>query len=405
VSGRQLTPAIWALALLSLGTSLVPIVDGVQGYDTVPLWNAIRGLLEGGAVYTARGSGDFLYPPSALLLLLPLGFFGLPWAGRIFFFVDLLAILAATLLVLDLFGLRWRGVAGALAVLALSFTWPVLLTLEAGNANGPILLGLAVFLYTAARNSWVLAGASLGVTLALKPVLAPLILVVVLYRRWWALAPAIGIPVGLSVAVMLVSAETREYFDITLPLLLEGQDASVQRNSIALESVLDRFGVPLAIVQGTRLAILAATIALVWRRWREDDAEPRRLVEVVSLILIGSFLLSSFAFVHYGIFLIPLAVSLAEPSSPHRNWLMFGALFAIAARESWHLDLLPDDVNRVLIERFTFGLLLVLLAFWFALRRGPSELISPPVATNSEAEPSVGALRGGDAVRPRVHTG
>ena len=373
MGGRQLTLALWTLAILSLGTSLVPILDGEQGYDTVPLWNAVRALLEGGDVYTARGSGDFLYPPSALLLLLPLGFLGLPWAGRTFFFVDLLAILAAAALLLDLFGLRWRGVTGALAVLVLSLTWPVLLTLEAGNANGPILLGLAGFIYAASRSSWVLAGVSLGFALALKPVLAPLILILVLYRRWDALAPAIGIPAGLSAVVMLVSPETREYLDITVPLLFEGQNASVQRNSIALESVLDRFAVPYAIAQGLKVAVLAATIALVWRRWRRDDAEPRRLVEIVSLVLVGAFLLSSFAFVHYGVFLIPLAVSLADPSSPHRNWLMFGALFVVAAREAWQLDLLPDDVNRVLIERFTFGLLLMLVAFWLALRDEPKK--------------------------------
>ncbi len=365
---RQLTLALWALAILSLGTNLVPIIDGEQGYDTAPLWRAVGALLEGEDVYTTRGSGDFLYPPSALLLLLPLGFLELPWAGRLFFFVDLFAILAATALLLDVFGLRWRGAAGALAVFALSLAWPVLLTLDAGNANGPIVLGLAAFLYAAARNSWRTAGVSLGLTLALKPILAPLILVLVLYRRWGALALAVGVPIVLSTLVMLAAPATREYVNATVPLLIEGQNASIQRNSIALGSVLDRLSVPQTVAQGLKLVVLAATCLLVWRRWRRDGVEPRRLTEIVSLVLVGAFLLSSFSFVHYGIFLLPLAVSLADPSSLHRNWLMFGALFLIATRQAWQLDLLPDDVNRVLVERFTIALLLVLMAFWLTLR-------------------------------------
>lgn len=185
---------------------------------------------------------------------------------------------------------------------------------------------------------------------------------------------------------MLVSPEAREYVDITVPLLFEGQNASVQRNSIALESVLDRFAVPHVIVQGSKLAVLtdeSARVAAVATRRRRA----RRLVEIVSLVLVGAFLLSSLAFVHYGVFLIPLAVSLADPSSPHRNWLMFGALFVVAAREAWQLDLLPDDVNRVLIERFTFGLLLMLVAFWLALRNEPKK--PSQLRPRSQAHPRV----------------
>lgn len=121
---RRLTAAFWTLGLLSLGTSLVPIVNGEQGYDTAPLWHAVRAFLEGGTVYTAEGAGDFLYPPSALLMLLPLGALTLAWAGRVFFVVDLATIVLATALLLHLFGLCWRGLAGAIAVLGLSLTWP-----------------------------------------------------------------------------------------------------------------------------------------------------------------------------------------------------------------------------------------------------------------------------------------
>jgi hypothetical protein len=56
VKVRSVTSGLWALGILSFGTSLVPIVNEGQGYDTAPLWHAVRALLEGGTVYTERGA-------------------------------------------------------------------------------------------------------------------------------------------------------------------------------------------------------------------------------------------------------------------------------------------------------------------------------------------------------------
>lgn len=369
VRSRPITAAFWALGLLSLGTALVPIVNGSQGYDTAPLWHAVRALLEGGDVYTEKGAGDLLYPPSALLLLLPLGAFSLAWAGRLFFVVDLATILLATAMLLQLFGLRWRGLAGAVALFGISLAWPVLFTLDAGNVNGPILLGFAAFLLATERRLWTAAGVSLGVTLALKPILAPLLLVVMLYRRWKSLVVAVLVPALLSGIVLLVAPATRQFFDEALPLLFHGQNQQIQDVSIAIRSVAERLSIPDPLTAAIEVGVVAVTALLVWRRWRNDDVEPRRLVELSSIALTGAFLVSTFAFPHYGIFLLPLAVSIADPSSPHRHWVTWTALFCIASPLGWKLDLLPSGVNDVLGERFTFALLLLVGSFWLALRR------------------------------------
>jgi arabinofuranan 3-O-arabinosyltransferase len=368
---RPLTAAFWTLGVLSLGTSLVPIVNGGQGYDTAPLWHAVRALLDGGEVYTARGAGDLLYPPSALLMLLPLGAFSLAWAGRLFFVVDLVTILLATAVLLHLFGLRWRGLPGAIALFGVSLAWPVLFTLDAGNVNGPILLGLAVFLLAAARGEWNAAGILLGLTLALKPILAPLLIVVALYRRWKTLLVAVAIPALLSTLVLLAAPQTRGFFGKTLPLLFHGQNQEIQDVSVSLKSVAERISSPDPITTGIQLIVLAVTLVLLWRRWHGDEGEPRRLVELSSVALVGTFLASSFAFPHYGIFLLPFAVSIADPYSAHRDWITWGALFCIASPIGWELDLLPEAANDVLAERFTLALLLLLVSFWIALRRQP----------------------------------
>jgi arabinofuranan 3-O-arabinosyltransferase len=394
---RTALAAAWTVAVLSLGTNLVPVVNGAQGYDTAPLTHAVHALFDGGQVYTGRGAGDFLYPPSALLLLLPLGALSIAWAGRLFFVIDLATILCAAAILLHVFGLRWRGLAGAITLFGLSLAWPVIFTIDAGNVNGPVLLGLAGFLLAAARGRWLAAGACLGLTLALKPILAPVLLVVALYRRWKTLGIAVGIPAGLSVPVLLAVPATRSFFHTTLPLLLHGQNAQIQEASIALRSAAAKLSVP-----GTATHVLEAVVALValvvlWQRWRGSAAEPRRLVELTSIALTGGFLLSTFAFTHYGIFLLPFAISLTDRFSPHRHWLTVGALFCIAAKQGWGLNRLPHRVDDVIAQRFTFALLVMLLAFWLGLRReaeqqpaavprtAASELLDPPLPRPTEA--------------------
>jgi arabinofuranan 3-O-arabinosyltransferase len=384
---RTFLVAAWTVAILSMGTNLVPIVNGPQGYDTAPLTHAVHALLDGSQVYTGKGAGDFLYPPSALLLLLPLGAFGIAWAGRVFFVVDLATILCAAALLLHVFGLRWRGPAGAITLFGLSLAWPVIFTLDAGNVNGPILLGLAGFLLATVRGRWLAAGACLGLTLALKPILAPVLLVVALYRRWKTLGLAVAIPLGLSALVILAVPSTRSFFHTTLPLLLHGQNAQIQEASIALRSAAARLSVPDPATYVVEVAVALITLALLWRRWRGSQTEPRRIVELTTIALVGGFLLSTFAFSHYGIFLLPFAISLADRSSPHRHWLTMGALFCIATRQGWGLNQLPHRVDEVLAQRFTLALLVLLVAFWLGIRRETLRSSASRMTSDAGPEP------------------
>jgi arabinofuranan 3-O-arabinosyltransferase len=386
----------WVFAALSFATSLVPIVNGSQGYDTAPLTTAVHALLNGRDIYSAEGAGDFLYPPSGLLLLLPLGAVGIAWAGRIFFIVDIAAILAATAIVLQLFGLRWRGLAGAIALFGLSLAWPVTSTLDAGNVNGPILLGLAAFLLAAQQGRWRAAGVCLGLTLALKPILAPVLVVVALYRRWSALLVAVSIPLFLSAPLLAVVPATRRFFDTTLPLLVHGQNDQIQAASVSMQSAAMRLSVPTPLGRGAEACVLGLTLWLIWKRVHGSEAEPSRLVESTSIALVGSFVLSSFAFAHYGVFLLPFAVSLVALSSPHPEWLTLAALFCIGARHTWQVDVLPNSVNRIAGERFTFALLALLLSFWIAARReaatpsvvAPGSKTGAPVSTTGPSAPA-----------------
>jgi arabinofuranan 3-O-arabinosyltransferase len=96
---------------------------------------------------------------------------------------NLVGILVGSAILICVFNQPLTELAGALTVLGLSLAAPVFDTLKAGNVNGVVLLAEAVFVSAAVRGSWNLAGVGLGLSLALNPVLAPLIVLPILYRR------------------------------------------------------------------------------------------------------------------------------------------------------------------------------------------------------------------------------
>jgi arabinofuranan 3-O-arabinosyltransferase len=363
-----LTVALWTLGILNFGTSLLAVVD-YEGYDTIPLWRSLHAVLTHGPIYTHHGAGDFLYPPSALLLLLPLGALNVHAAKALLFAADIASMLLATGLLLRLFRLRWSGLAGAVALCGISLAYPVSFTLGAGNVDALVLLGFAGFLIAADRGSWTIGAALLGLTLALKPVLAPVVLILILYRRWAAVLVAVLVPSVLSGIALLAIPGSRAYFSNAVPLLLHGQNQRIQEVSYSLASVGQRLDVPVPVTDAIRAALLAATALLLWKRLKGSATEPRRLIELSTIALASAFLLASFAFPTYGVFLLPFAVAVAAQTSAAQHWLTWSALFCIGATQSWQLDRLPRRLNQLLAVRFTFGLLLVLLATYTAMRR------------------------------------
>jgi arabinofuranan 3-O-arabinosyltransferase len=372
VSRRSLTVAIWTLGILNFGTNLMAVVHD-EGYDTIPVWRSLHAVLTHGPIYTHHGAGDFLYPPSALLLLLPLGALDVHAAKGLLFVANIAAILLATGLLLRLFRLRWAGLAGAVALFGLSLAYPVFFALGAGNVDPLVLLGFVGFLIAANRGRWMIGAALLGLTLALKPVLAPVVLILLLYRRWAAAFVAVLVPSVLSGIVLIAVPGSRAYFSNALPLLLHGQNSRIQEVSYSLVSVGRRLDVPVHVTDTIRVALLAATALLLWKRLKGSAAEPRRLIELSTIALASAFLLASFAFPPYGVFLLPFAVAVAAETSAAQHWLTWSALFCIGATQSWYLDRLPRRLNQLLGARFTFGLLLVLVASYTTMRREREE--------------------------------
>jgi hypothetical protein len=226
-------------------------------------------------------------------------------------------------------------------------------------------------------------------------VIAPLVLVVAVYRRWKALTLALLIPCALSGVVLLAAPASRDYFSVTLPLLWHGQDAQIQHVSYSLRSVANRLGVPDALTGLIRLSVLLASVGLFWRRYRGSQVEPQRIVELSTIVLAAAFLLSTFAFPFYGVYFLPFAIAATTRSSYLHHWLTWAALFCVAAKERWFLERLPDRMNQFLGARFTLGFLLVLLSIYVGVRRAAEARVSLDLSSyerRGEARADVGTV-------------
>jgi arabinofuranan 3-O-arabinosyltransferase len=148
---------------------------------------------------------------------LPLGLVPVDAPRWLVFASNLVGILVASAILIRVFDQPLTGLAGALTVLGLSLASAVFDTLKSGNVNGVVLLAEAVFISAAARGSSNLAGLGLGLSLALKPVLAPLIVVPILYRKGGTVLIALGIPVAMSGLVLVSAPRSRDFFSDTVP--------------------------------------------------------------------------------------------------------------------------------------------------------------------------------------------
>lgn len=350
-----------AIALLA-GRILLSFRYG--GGDFLPVWTAVRAFFHQQTPYGVR---LFVYPPSSLLLFAPVGLLGFGAAKIAIIVVDAVAIVAAALLSLRIFGVSWRSAAAAITLIGLGLFAPVTQTLYAANVNGLVVAGEAAALLAAVRQRWLLAGAFLGLTFAIKPVLLPLVLLLALERQWRSLLISLSIPAILSGFALLLSVDGGLFFSRTVPFLIGGEGQSGE--NVALAGAVVAIGLPLWSAGLLRVLILVAALAIAWRRWPAIAGTPLELVEMASLIVITTILVASFGWPYYGIYLIPLLVSLVHPASAMRSWLGGLGIYGIGGPDLG-LWLRAGHPGFVLLHlRFTLGFLLLLLAIGVRSRR------------------------------------
>ncbi|WP_083874438.1 glycosyltransferase family 87 protein [Nocardia paucivorans] len=360
--------ALWPLAVMTvLNRVFIKAVNGFITDDYKPVYAASFEFLNGRPVYTANFDSvdpHYLYPPSGTLLIAPIAVIDYEKSRWLFILLNAIAILIAWYLLLRLFDYTMRSVAAPALLLAMFMSETVINTLVFTNVNGCLLLAEMIFLLLLLRRRDLWAGAVLGLTIAVKPTLAPLLLIVAVRKQWGVFVTAIAVPLVLTAVAWPLSKDPEQFFIHTLPYLLESRDYF---NS-AIVGNAEYYGLPSWLTWGIRLsmaAMVAVTLWLLYRYYRHDELF--FVTTSSGVLLIASWLLSSLGQMYYSMLLFPFLMSVVLRNSVLRNWPAWLAVFGFMSYDKWLSDRWPDVGRNLEYLRITFGWGLMLIVVFCVL--------------------------------------
>ncbi|WP_079036466.1 glycosyltransferase 87 family protein, partial [Streptomyces silaceus] len=254
----------WVLAVvLAAGVVRVGLKVPDGGMDNAIVVRAAKAWLAGRSPYADR---HFLYLPGAVLAAVPQALLPASVARFLVPAGVTAGLVAGWACALRIHGVAWRSRFAAYGLLALALGFaPFGHLVQLGNWTVASAALLPCALLLVCRERWVAAGLVVGAAVAVKPLLAPVVLLFVFARRRRALGAAVGVPAGVSVAAALVLPDPAGFFTRTLPFLLRGDDSFVRLYEASPSAVLGRLGVPQA---GATLVAGCAAAAGVWCAWR-----------------------------------------------------------------------------------------------------------------------------------------
>jgi alpha-1,2-mannosyltransferase len=189
------TAAVWVLALALwldvrfmggiLGRISTEAMNVHGDFDT--FWRSARAFWEGEVVYATGADLENLNPPFWVLLISPFGLLEPLVAYRFFVLITLSITVAYLAWVADELRLRpaWAVIGGVMLILSS----PSLATLALGQIYPILAFGLVVAWMADRRERQRISGGALGLVVAIKPTLAPVLLWPLVRRRWgtfWA---------------------------------------------------------------------------------------------------------------------------------------------------------------------------------------------------------------------------
>lgn len=373
-----------ATGVLLLGRQIVNALHA-PGIDFVHIWNAAHQV-----VSTGGGYADplFTYPPSSALLMAPLGELPYDGAKTLMVVINVISVVAAAWLSAALLRRPSRRVV-AVGLLGLGVADAVASTWANGNINGPLVLLEVVALRAICSERWLRAAVLVGVTLALKPVLLPMLLLFALRRKWPELAVALLLPCLTSVVGLVALQDGSRFFSVVVPFLAHGAQLPFNDSFVGAGYLL---GLPGAATAALRLGTAAAavTVFTLWARERDAACSPQRVCWEVGAALAVTFLVAPMSETYYTIYLMPAITAWAMTSHRHA----WSAVVAVAA--FFATFRLPGHAGAVAVSvplalRPTLGWLLCLAVFAAARR-------------SERPAPGIGRVNARRRPQPRTHS-
>ena len=367
-----LRSVLWPIAILSIiHRSYVLATNGYITDDFGPVYRAVVNFKMGWDIYNEHFNyvdPHYLYPPGGTLLLAPFGYLPVDASRYWFIFFNSVAILLAAYFLLRLFKFSLASVAAPALLLAMFCTESVTNTLVFTNINGCILLCEVLFfrwlLDGKVNHQW-LAGVAVGLTLVIKPSLAPLLLLPLLNRQWRALIPAFVVPLVFNLAGWFMVSDPMNFVRGTVPYIFATRDyfnSSIQGNGIY-------YGLPLWLILLLRIAfglLAVASLWLLYRYYRERDPLFWMLTSS-GVLLIATFLVTALGQGYYSMMLFPFLMTVVLPNSVIRNWVAWLSIYGFMTMDRWLLGHWPTTGRAFEYLRITYGWSLMLVAVFCVL--------------------------------------
>ena len=309
----------------------------VVGIDFLPLRHAATDLLSGQSVYTDK---TFVYPPVAAALLVPLAWGSTSVAFAWWIVLSAAAPLVAAVLISRVTSLRPRLLVLGVSAIVLCGGTTVTYSLALGNLT-LLLVPIAVWIVISLdRGRWTTGLAALAVTLLLKPLLAPLLLVAALRRKWSPLLLTMSCGAAILAVCIAVVPGGTAFFRILAYCLggtnLHGTNAV---NNLSLRGWVEAHGDPhgAGIVASVVVATVAATV--IWRHTRHRST-PSALANQV---LLTTLLVGAISEIHFLVVVVAtVSVELAMHPSRQRFALRLPGLVMLTLPMSY-LDLITTN--------------------------------------------------------------
>jgi arabinofuranan 3-O-arabinosyltransferase len=367
-----LRSVLWPVAILAvIHRTIVVTTNGNITDDFKPVYRAVLNFRHGWDIYNEHFDyvdPHYLYPPGGTLMMAPFGY--LPFAESRYLFIacNSAAIVIAAYVLLKMFKFSLTSVAAPALLLAMFCTESVTNTLVFTNINGCILL-LEVLLLRwlldgRPRRQW-WAGLAIGLTLVVKPLLGPLLLLPLLNRQWRAVAAAIVVPLVFNLAAWPLIVHPLDFVTRTVPYMLGVRDyfnSSIEGNGVY-------FGLPFWLILSLRILFTLLAIGSLWllhRYYRTRD--PLFWFTTSSgVLLLWSWLALSLAQGYYSMMLFPFLMTVVLPNSVIRNWPAWLGIYGFLTMDRWLLFNWMYVGRPLEYLKITYGWSLVLIVVFTVL--------------------------------------
>jgi arabinofuranan 3-O-arabinosyltransferase len=397
---------LWPLAILFIiHRSYVLATNGYITDDYGPVYRAVSNFRRGLDIYNEHFDyvdPHYLYPPGGTLLMAPFGYLPVDASRYWFIFFNTVAMIIAAYLLIRLFKFTVTSVAFPALLAAMFCTEAVVNTLVFANINGIILLLEVLFfrwmLDGKSGHQW-WAGVAVGLSLVVKPLLAPLLLLPLLNRQWRVLVTAVAVPLVFNLAAMPLVTDPMNFYKQTLPyILLKTRDYF--NSSIAGNGLY--YGLPMWLIVLLRIIFAVLAVVSLWLLYRYYRTRDPLFWFCTSsgVLLIASWLLGSLGQAYYSMTLFPFLMTVVLPNSVIRNWPAWLAVYGFLSADKWLLQYWPTTGRALEYLRVTWGWSLMLavvfavLYFRYLDAKAENRLefgIDPPWMTPKDERASVNA--------------